>query len=186
MSLTDEKSSPSNSWPTFKVCLIGDKKVGKTTFMKKRINGKFENNYVPTIGTKVTPLKFNTNRGEISLSVWDCAGDPEKAGIEDGNWIRSNGIFLMFDTTKLATFETAKRRLAEVNFLLGHSNPAIVLCGNKIDLARREVKTNEINPWVSEQKLDYYDISAKSNYNHEKPWLNLLRKLTNDSSLQFT
>ena len=63
-------------------------------------------------------------------------------------------------------------------------NILIVLCGNKVDIKDRKVKAK---PIVFHQKknLQYYDISAKSNYNLENPFLWLTRKLTGDPNLGF-
>ena len=62
-------------------------------------------------------------------------------------------------------------------------NIPVVLCGNKVDIKDRKVKAK---PIVFHQKknLQYYDISAKSNYNFEKPFLWLARKLIGDPNLE--
>jgi GTPase SAR1 family protein len=56
-------------------------------------------------------------------------------------------------------------------------NIPIVLCGNKVDLKDRKVKAKQIT-FHRKRNLQYYDISAKSNYNFEKPFLWLARKLS--------
>lgn len=185
MSVNTSSSSSSSSLPTFKVSLIGPARTGKTTFLKRWRTGEFEQKYLPTIGVEVFPLTFNTDKGKICLNVWDCAGDPKLAGLEDGYWIQSHAAFLMFDLTHYETFEMMKKRLEDVNRLLGHSNPAIVVCGNKADCGQKEVNQMSILNWMKGKDLNYYNISAKSNYNFELPWLYLLRKLTGDSALLF-
>lgn len=55
-------------------------------------------------------------------------------------------------------------------------NIPIVLCGNKVDIKDRKVKAKQIT-FHRKKNLQYYDISAKSNYNFEKPFLWLARKL---------
>ena len=64
-------------------------------------------------------------------------------------------------------------------------NIPIVLVGNKVDVKERKVKAKTIN-FHRRKNLAYYDISAKSNYNFEKPVLWLARKLTGDNHLVFT
>jgi GTP-binding nuclear protein Ran len=56
--------------------------------------------------------------------------------------------------------------------------------GNKVDIKDRKVKAKQIT-FHRKKNLQYYDISAKSNYNFEKPFLWLGRKLTGDPSLNF-
>jgi GTP-binding nuclear protein Ran len=63
-------------------------------------------------------------------------------------------------------------------------NIPIVLCGNKVDVKDRKVKAKSI-VFHRKKNLQYYDISAKSNYNFEKPFLWLARKICGDSNLEF-
>lgn len=58
----------------------------------------------------------------------------------------------------------------------------IVLCGNKVDVKERKVKAKTIT-FHRKKNLQYYDISAKSNYNFEKPFLWLARKLVGNTNL---
>jgi len=57
-----------------------------------------------------------------------------------------------------------------------------VLCGNKVDVKERKVKSKTIT-FHRKKNLQYYDISAKSNYNFEKPFLWLAKKLAGNSDL---
>ena len=183
--ISSSSSGSIPSIPAFKVSLIGASRVGKTTFIKRWRTGEFDREYLATMGVEVSPITFNTNKGKIRLNIWDCAGDPELAGLEDGYWIRSHAAFLMFDLTHYETFEMMKKRFEDVNRMLGHTNPAIVVCGNKADCGKKEVNQMSILNWMKGKDLSYYNISAKSNYNFELPWLYLLRKLTGDSALVF-
>jgi len=61
-------------------------------------------------------------------------------------------------------------------------NIPIVLCGNKVDVKERKVKSKTIT-FHRKKNLQYYDISAKSNYNFEKPFLWLAKKLAGNSDL---
>lgn len=63
-------------------------------------------------------------------------------------------------------------------------NIPIVLCGNKVDVKDRKVKAKTIT-FHRKKNLQYFDISAKSNYNFEKPFLWLARKLAGNQSLEF-
>ncbi|WAR03146.1 RAN-like protein [Mya arenaria] len=153
--------------PTFKLVLVGDGGVGKTTFVKRHLTGEFEKKYVATLGVEVHPLKFHTNRGEICFNVWDTAGQEKYGGLRDGYYIQGQCAIIMFDVTSRVTYKNVPnwhRDLVRVC-----ENIPIVLCGNKVDIKDRK----------------YYDISAKSNYNFEKPFLWLARKLVGDPNLEF-
>jgi GTP-binding nuclear protein Ran len=61
--------------PEFKVILIGEPGVGKTTFLKEHFSaGEIEAKYVSSLGVCVYPLLFHTNRGPIRFNVWDLVG----------------------------------------------------------------------------------------------------------------
>lgn len=88
----------------------------------------------------------------------------------------------MFDVTSRITYKNVPnwhRDLVRVC-----DNIPIVLCGNKVDVKDRKVKAKAI-VFHRKKNLQYYDISAKSNYNFEKPFLYLARKLTGDATLEF-
>ena len=60
--------------PKFKLVLVGDGGVGKTTFVKRHETGEFEKKYVATVGAEVHPMEFHTDKGKIVFNVWDTAG----------------------------------------------------------------------------------------------------------------
>lgn len=64
---------------TFKLVMVGDGGVGKTTFVTRHRTGHFEKIYTPTKGVNVTKVPFHTNHGTIMLEIWDTAGQ-EKLG----------------------------------------------------------------------------------------------------------
>ncbi|CAD7701624.1 unnamed protein product [Ostreobium quekettii] len=63
-------------------------------------------------------------------------------------------------------------------------NIPIVLCGNKVDVEKRQVKPKQVT-FHRKKNLEYIKISAKSNYNCEKPFLYLARKLIGNPNLHF-
>ncbi|KAI5300526.1 Zn finger-containing GTPase- Activating Protein for ARF [Ascosphaera pollenicola] len=168
--------------PTFKLVLVGDGGTGKTTFVKRHLTGEFEKKYIATLGVEVHPLKFTTNLGVIQFDVWDTAGQEKFGGLRDGYYINGQCGIIMFDVTSRITYKNVPnwhRDLVRVC-----ENIPIVLCGNKVDVKERKVKAKAIT-FHRKKNLQYYDISAKSNYNFEKPFLWLARKLVGNSSLEF-
>uniref|UniRef100_A0A804HWY7 GTP-binding nuclear protein n=1 Tax=Musa acuminata subsp. malaccensis TaxID=214687 RepID=A0A804HWY7_MUSAM len=112
-----------------------------------------------TIGVEVHPLDFFTKCGKIRFYCWDTAGQEKFGGLHDGYHIHGQCAIIVFDVTARLTYEnvpTWHRDLCRF-----YENIPIVLCGNKVD------------------------ISAKSNYNFEKSFLYLARKLAGDPSLHF-
>jgi len=128
-------------------------------------------------------MLFHTGRGPITFNVWDTAGQEKFGGLRDGYYIQGQCAILMFDVTSRATYKnipTWHRDLTRVC-----ENIPIVLVGNKVDVNDRKVKPKHIT-FHRKKNLQYYDISAKSNYNFEKPFLWLARKITGDGNLSFT
>ena len=120
------------------------------------------------------------NLGEIQFDVWDTAGQEKFGGLRDGYYINGQCGIIMFDVTSRITYKNVPnwhRDLVRVC-----ENIPIVLTGNKVDVKERKVKAKTIT-FHRKKNLQYYDISAKSNYNFEKPFLWLARKLVGNQTL---
>lgn len=168
--------------PTFKLILVGDGGVGKTTFVKRHVSGEFEKKYVPTLGVEVRPIKFQTNYGPVCFNIWDTAGQEKFGGLRDGYYIQGQCAILMFDVTSRVTYKNVPNWFRDLTRVC--ENIPIVLVGNKVDIKDRKVKAKNIT-FHRKKNLQYYDLSAKSNYNFEKPFLWLARKLAGKSDLNF-
>jgi len=168
--------------PTFKLVLVGDGGTGKTTFVKRHLTGEFEKKYIATLGVEVHPLDFFTNFGTIRFNVWDTAGQEKFGGLRDGYYIQGQCGIIMFDVTAKITYRSVPNWHRDLERVC--ENIPIVLCGNKVDVKERKVKVGQIT-FHRKKNLQYFEISAKSNYNFEKPFLWLARKLTGSASLEF-
>jgi len=167
---------------TFKLVLVGDGGTGKTTFVKRHLTGEFEKKYIATLGVEVHPLVFYTNFGSIRFNCWDTAGQEKFGGLRDGYYIQGQCAIIMFDVTSRVTYKNVPNWHRDLIRVC--ENIPIVLCGNKVDVKERKVKAKTIT-FHRKKNLQYYDISAKSNYNFEKPFLWLARKLCGEPELEF-
>mmetsp|Transcript_10799 Transcript_10799/g.44252 ORF Transcript_10799/g.44252 Transcript_10799/m.44252 type:complete len:214 (+) Transcript_10799:68-709(+) len=168
--------------PTFKLILVGDGGVGKTTFVKRHLTGEFEKKYLATIGVEVHPLRFHTNFGSICFNCWDTAGQEKFGGLRDGYYIQGQCAIVMFDVTSRTSYKNVPnwhRDLVRVCDAI-----PIVLCGNKVDEKDRKVMPKQIT-FHRKKNLQYYDISAKTNYNFEKPFIYLGKKVLGQPGLTF-
>merc|ERR1712079_494150 len=101
-------------------------------------------------------------------------------GLRDGYYINGNAAIIMFDVTSRASYKNVPiwhRDLTRVCEAI-----PIVLVGNKVDVRDRKVKAKQTT-FHRKKNLQYYDISAKSNYQFEKPFVWLLRRMVNDVNL---
>ena len=176
------QASPAAPVPSFKCVLVGAGGVGKTTFVKRHRTGEFEKRYVATLGVEVHPLCFHTNMGPIRFNVWDCAGQEKFGGLRDGYFIQGKCAILMFDVTSRMSYQEIPTWYTDVMRVTDHI--PMVLAGNKVDVKDRKVQPQSIK-FHEEKEIPYYDISARSNYNIEKPFLALAQRLLKNEGLEF-
>lgn len=180
--LPHKMSAENQEIPQFKLVLVGDGGTGKTTFVKRHLTGEFEKKYIATLGVEVHPLQFHTNFGTICFNVWDTAGQEKFGGLRDGYYIQGQCGIIMFDVTSRITYKNVPNWHRDLERVC--ENIPIVLCGNKVDVKERKVKTGAVT-FHRKKNLQYFEISAKSNYNFEKPFLWLARKLVGNPTLEF-
>jgi GTP-binding nuclear protein Ran len=168
--------------PEFKLILVGDGGVGKTTFVRRHMTGEFEKRYVATRGVEVYPMPFQTNFGPIRFNVWDTAGQERYGGLRDGYYIKGQCAIIMFDVTARVSYKNVPNWHRDITRVC--ENIPIVLCGNKVEVKERKVKTRQIT-FHRKKNLQYFEISAKVNYNFEKPFIWIARKLAGNPNLTF-
>jgi GTP-binding nuclear protein Ran len=89
----------------------------------------------------------------------------------------------MFDVTSRITYKNIPKWYKDLTRIC--ENIPIVLVGNKVDQKDRKVRARQIT-FHRTRNLQYYDISAKSNYQYEKPFLWILKTLVGDPNLYLT
>uniref|UniRef100_A0A3Q7HXZ6 GTP-binding nuclear protein n=1 Tax=Solanum lycopersicum TaxID=4081 RepID=A0A3Q7HXZ6_SOLLC len=142
----------------------------KLLFLKRHLNGEFDRNYEPTISVEVHPLDFFTNYGKNRFNCWDTVGQENLGCLRDSYYIDGQCAIIMFDFTV---------RLSYLNVPTWHRDLF------KFCEIVPFIKAREINFYRRKKNWQYYEISAKSNYNLELPFLFLARKLVNDDNLHF-
>lgn len=157
----------------FKVLIVGDKKVGKTTFVKRHKTGEFSSDYNPTSELTVITLPFNTSIGKVVFKVYD-GGYPDKV----------DGAIIMFDLNNRHTFNHVMNYYNWLTAMFGEL--PVIVCGNRSD-DYSDIHTQYISEFIRNHcsilNMSYVNISAKSNYNFEKPFLLLLRKVFHDDTI---
>ena len=114
-------------------------------------------------------------QGQLVFNVWDTAGQEKFGGLRDGYYIQGQCAIIMFDVTSRITYKNVPNWHRDLTRVC--ENIPIVLTGNKVEIKDRKVKAKQIT-FHRKKSLQYYDISAKSNYQFEKPFVWLLRRLT--------
>ena len=166
----------------YKLVVVGDGGVGKTTLINRFLTGEFNKNYVDTLGVHNKILKFNTNYGYITFDIWDTVGEEKFNGLYDGYAIGADAVMGICDVTSKISADNLNYWYNKMN----KEKVPSVACGNKFDISYTKHEVSElkkidiINKWGM-----FYNISAKTNYNFEKPFLYLARILTRHNDLVF-
>ena len=166
---------------SYKIVLVGNGGVGKTTFIKRHITGEFERNYEPTKGCCIYPLNFNTSCGHIKFSVWDTAGQEKFGGLRDGYYVGADAAIIMFDVSSRISYKQIPSWYRDIRRV--ESDIPVILIGNKIDINDRQVKDKNVK-FHRRKNIPYIPISTKSNYNYEKPFLCIARKIADNKELR--
>jgi Ras-related protein Rab-1A len=127
-------SKPSSEYDfVFKILLIGDSSVGKSSLLMRFADDTFHESFLPTIGVDFK-IRTIMNEGSIvKLQMWDTAGQEKFKNITTAYYKGAQGVILVFDLTDRKSFEDAKNWFAEVD---KYANPNVVkiLVGNKSDI----------------------------------------------------
>lgn len=156
----------------FKIIIIGDMNVGKTSLINRYVNNKFHENYKSTIGVDLykKELKFNTNR--VSLQIWDTAGAERFQSIAPSFYRGCDACVLVFDLTNSKSFNSLEQWIDEFLIYSNPRNPEsfpLILLGNKSDLENtNNININQarIDKFCKMRKIKYFSVSAKNNNNN--------------------
>ena len=166
---------------TFNVSVIGPPSVGKTAFIHKHFSGEFVSEYTPTTGgVHISPTSFYMVGDDLDGVVEIIMLDHNMEHASGGAWAHSHAVIFMFDWTNEDTFDTA----VEMHHLFQQQFPVTpsIVVGNKFDLLAGGI-TEQFNADIDTDL--HVNISSKTNYNYEKPFLYLIRQLLGDSTLEF-
>ena len=142
----------------YKLILVGNTNVGKTSLFKKIISDEFSERNMATIGVDRTTLysdieikiKDQIEKHNFEIHLYDSAGQEQFRSITKSYFKQSDGILLLYDVTKRESFEQIKMWLDSLEESLGENNNSqyvVILLGNKIDLIDEKV-----NKEVSEEE----------------------------------
>ena len=146
-----------------KIIILGDKGVGKTSFINRHLTGDFKD--VP-VNFNDQYVQYHTNHGLIDIMLTDMKYMDDLKCYD--------AAIIMFDCTKEETYDNIPNYFELIQEHAPNINN-IVICGNKVDIPQRVVKSEMIN-YHRQYDVYYYDISNKSNYNFDKPITYLMQK----------
>ncbi|UCD91922.1 MAG: GTP-binding protein [Methanobacteriota archaeon] len=155
-----------------KILLLGDGAVGKTSLIRRFVVDKFSDNYIATIGTKVTKkdikLKVNGEDYFVSLMIWDVLGQKGYSAVQASSFRGSQGAMMVYDLTRPETLQSLEEYWIPQIFESAGKIP-LVMVGNKVDLIdRRKSYEEDAKEFSDAYEAQSYLSSAKSGENVEK------------------
>ncbi|MFK8061276.1 MAG: Rab family GTPase [Polaribacter sp.] len=119
-----------------KVLLVGNFGVGKTSLIRRFVLNKFSEDYISTIGVRVSKKVVEYQNETIKLMIWDVAGTNGNEKIPKAYFLGSHAAMFVFDVSREETYLTIDENLNMVKELSGLQNITVV--GNKKDLLTEE------------------------------------------------
>ena len=178
--LTGELGATS-SINNYKIVVIGDINVGKTSILSRFRYGSFEQSYMPTLGIDFFTKNLFYEDKTIRLILWDTAGQERFRSLIPSYLKNADCIIIVYDITNKDSFNSLTHWLndAKNNTIEG---TIFVICGNKIDLKEKRVVTNEeIDEYIKKENLLYVECSAM-NGEGIKELFNLIAKNLGESN----
>ena len=161
-----------------KVCMLGSFAVGKTSLVRRFIEGRFDDRYMSTIGVKISRKSVALPEKNVNLIIWDLAGGDD--------FLRSNvsylrgavGALVVCDLTRPQTLRAAQQYAIQIRDT--YQDAAIVLVANKDDLVLEREVTDEMLAEVAREEIgcEWFLTSAKTGKHVEDAFALLAQQVT--------
>jgi len=151
----------------FKLLIIGDSGVGKSSLLVRFADNHFSGNYITTIGVdfKIRTIEIQGER--VKLQIWDTAGQERFRTITSTYYRGTHGVIVVYDVTSGESFANVKRWLHEIDQNCDVVNR--ILVGNKNDDPdRKVVLTEDARRFADQMGIQLFETSAKDNINVEE------------------
>nr|KAF6444922.1 RAB3B, member RAS oncogene family [Molossus molossus] len=176
-SVTDSKAgvkdaSDQNFDYMFKLLIIGNSSVGKTSFLFRYADDTFTPAFVSTVGIDFKVKTVYRNEKRVKLQIWDTAGQERYRTITTAYYRGAMGFILMYDITNEESFNAVQDWATQIK-TYSWDNAQVILVGNKCDMEEERVVPTEKGRLLAEQLgmyttrvcswFDFFEASAKEN-----------------------
>ena len=156
--IVDESGSASQI-ENYKIVIIGDQHVGKTSILSRYKYEVVETAYAPTVGIDFLTKNVFLEDTTIRLIMWDTAGQERFKSLIPSYLKNANCIILTYDISNKATFTSLNKWYTDSKEYV-NENTLFVICGNKIDL-KRAVTKKEVEDFSNEKNIPIFvEVSA--------------------------
>lgn len=161
----------------FKIVLLGEGCVGKTSLVLRYVEDKFHDKHFSTIQASFLTKKINLEGHRITLAIWDTAGQERFHALGPIYYRESHAAILVYDITDQDSFVKVKNWVKELKRILG-DKVVLAIVGNKTDLEKdRNVPVEEALQYSQLVGATYFQTSAKTNCGIEELFLEITQQL---------
>ena len=147
----------------FKLLLIGNSSVGKSSLLFRFCENVWDDSFVPTIGVDFKLKTLEVNGKKVKLQIWDTAGQERFKNITSSYYRGGNGVLVVYDITDRESFENLTSWLIEIE-KNANKNVYKLLIGNKCDLEdKRKISVQEGKEFAESNGMKFIETSAKDN-----------------------
>jgi small GTP-binding protein len=161
----------------FKLLLIGEQAVGKSSLMNRYVDNVFEVNIMGTAGLDLKKKVVEINKEKVKVYIFDTAGQERFRTIAKNQYKKADAIIIIYDVTDRKSFECVNDW---INSIKSDVDPVMerLLIGNKIDLVNeRTVSQKEGNKIAEKYAMPFIETSAKESLNVEEAFIKVINNL---------
>ena len=175
--MTDENENENEFEEKINIMTLGNTTVGKTCFILKFTENRFQETYLVTIGLDFKMKTLQIKEKKYKIFFYDTTGQERYKSIALNTIKNANGILLMYDITNEESFKSIPNWIQSVKDVKGHDFP-MVLSGNKIDKKdERKISKEQGEELAANYNMEFFEISNKDGTNVEECGLALANKI---------
>mmetsp|Transcript_3695 Transcript_3695/g.4248 ORF Transcript_3695/g.4248 Transcript_3695/m.4248 type:complete len:242 (+) Transcript_3695:279-1004(+) len=167
----------SSSRMKFKIVLLGEGRVGKTSILLRFCKNEYDGRQPPTLNASYMDRRINIGNQPVQLSIWDTAGQERFHALGPIYYRDADAALLVYDITDAESFTKVRKWVRELRKIVGE-NIAIAIAGNKSDLEKnRHVSEEEALKYAESVGAKHFHTSAKLNRGLDDVFLELSKKV---------
>lgn len=160
----------------FKLLIIGDSGVGKSSLLLRFADNTFSGSYITTIGVDFKIRTVEIGGEKVKLQIWDTAGQERFRTITSTYYRGTHGVIVVYDVQSAESFVNVKRWLHEIEQNCDSVNR--ILVGNKDDSPdKKVVETTDAQKFANQINVSLFETSAKDNKNVEEMFTEITRQV---------
>ena len=171
------EKSKANLDRVYKLLLIGESNVGKTSIILRYTENEFKTSGISTCGVDVKCKYVSLDKTKIRLDIWDTAGQERFRGLAKNYFRGGNGFILVYDITDKKSFDKLKGWINDAKEKIVGSYKMIIV-GNKKDCKnQRKVDYEILEEFGKKNNVKYMEVSAKTGEEIDKIFIYIIEEL---------